>query len=152
MFERIIEIIVLVISELSKNKTIDDINLDALKSKGYTREEISTAFSWLNERIDSSHSFLQGFSNNDDKSIRILNRIEEDLFTKKAWGEIIYLRTIGLLTNQNIEAIIDWASLIGVGKMTIHQLRAYLAFNIFKISGPDKFGNRFTLLGNDTIN
>jgi len=152
MFERIIEIIVLVISELSRNKSIKDINLESLTSKGYTNEEISTAFSWLNERLENSKSFLENYSAREETSVRMLNRDEKELFSPEAWGEIINLKTIGILSNQNIEAIIDWAAFLGLSRMTIGQLRDYLAFNIFKVSIADKNGNRLTLLGNDTVN
>ena len=88
MFERIIEIIVFVISELKQNKAIADISIDELHDLGYTSAEISTAFSWIVDRIDFSERFLPGTTTPSPKSFRILHADEKDLFTTDGWGEI----------------------------------------------------------------
>jgi uncharacterized protein Smg (DUF494 family) len=151
MYERIIEIIVLVLAKLTQNTELDEISIDELTSRGYTQEEITTAFSWLLEQLENSKDFINDFKPNKDKAYRILSENEEDLFTKEAWGEVVNLRNLGLLSNQNIESLIDWASVMGIDRMTTEQLKDYLAFNVFKLQ-TDKKGNTFIFLGNQSVN
>ena len=47
MKEKVIEILVYIMSEVQENKRLSDIDLGDLKSQGYTQSEISAAFSWL---------------------------------------------------------------------------------------------------------
>ncbi len=151
MYERIIEIIVLVLAKLTQNNELNDINIDELTSRGYTQEEITTAFSWLLEQLENSTDFINDFKPNKDEAYRILSENEEDLFTKEAWGEIINLRNLGLLNNKSIESLIDWATVMGIDRMTTEQLKDYLAFNIFKLQS-DKSSNNFIFMGNQSVN
>ncbi len=152
MYERIIEIIVLVLSELIQNKKISEINIDELTSRGYTKEEITTAFGWLVERLEGNSEFINKIQSKTDKSFRILSNSENNIFTKEAWGEILNLHNLGLLSNYNIEAIIDWAGMIGIENMTEEQLKEYLAFNIFKFQNDNQYGENFIRIGNQSIN
>jgi len=151
MYERIIEIIVLVLAKLTQNKELDDINIDELTSRGYTQEEITTAFGWLLEQLENSEDFINELKPDKDEAYRILSKNEKDLFTKETWGEIINLRNLGLMSNKNIEALIDWATVMGIDEMTTEQLKDYLAFNIFKLQNDNK-GNNFVFSGNQSIN
>ncbi len=51
MQERIVEIILFLVSELKSNKQLNDVDVSLLTESGYTQTEISTAFSWLFERM-----------------------------------------------------------------------------------------------------
>ncbi len=150
MYERIVEIIVFVISELRQNKDLNDIDLRELERRGYTDAEISTAFSWLVDRVEFSDKFM--FDNPPSaQSFRILHEAEQDLFTSEAWGEIIQLATLGLITNDNVEALIDRASMTGIRQMDSNQLKTFVADNVFNAQLNAMPGNRLMLRGNDTI-
>ena len=152
MYERIIEIIVLVLSQLTQNKKIADIDIDDLSSRGYTQEEITSALSWIVDRLENTQNFLNSFNQQSDTSFRILSSNEIDLFSKEAWGEVINLHNLGLLKNEHIESLIDWASLIGIDKMTQEQLKDYLALNIFKFQSNGVDGAKYIYMGDQSIN
>ncbi len=152
MYERIIEIIVFVMTELNQNKKITEIDIQTLSDLGYTREEISTAFSWLADRIELADQLISVFAPSSPKAFRIFNDNEKDLFTKEAFGEILHLNSIGLLTNQHIEQIIERALLLGLNKVDSAQLKNFVAVNIFQIQNTQINGSRIMLLGNDTVN
>ena len=52
MYERIVEIITFVLSELKQNKKLSEIDLNVLQDRGYSSSEISTAFSWLVDKLE----------------------------------------------------------------------------------------------------
>ena len=51
LYEKIIEIIVFLLSELKNNKQLAEVDMDNLANLGYTQNEINTAFSWVYSKI-----------------------------------------------------------------------------------------------------
>jgi uncharacterized protein Smg (DUF494 family) len=151
MYERIVEIITLVIAELRTNKSIADVSITNLESLGYSNSEISTALSWLIDRLEfSDNSFVN--HKPDSSSFRILHEIEKDLFTSEAWGQVIQLHALGLLTNEHIEILIERTAMMGFRQVDIHQLRLFVAYAVFNISINNQPTNKLMLQGNETIN
>ncbi|HTO93845.1 MAG TPA: hypothetical protein VMM80_05715, partial [Bacteroidota bacterium] len=52
MKEKVVELLIYIMSEIQDNKGIGDIDLSDLKTRGYTQSEISAAFSWIYENSD----------------------------------------------------------------------------------------------------
>lgn len=151
MFERIIEIIVYVISELRQNKHITEIDVSELNKLGYTNTEISTAFSWLVDRVEFSFQYF-GNENYSNTSFRILHEAEQELFTNQAWGELIELHSLGLISNEHIEMLIEKALMLGVQEINSSQLKTFVASLIFNGNSKNMPGSRVMLNGYDTIN
>jgi uncharacterized protein Smg (DUF494 family) len=151
MYERIVEIITYVLSELKQNKKISEIDLNALHSRGYSSSEISTAFSWLVDRVEFSNK-ITTLEIESDNSFRILHDAEKELFTEQAWGELIQMHSIGILNSQQIEIIIERALLSGIFKIDSFFLKNMIASFIFNATNSLMPGSRVLLSGNDTIN
>jgi len=152
MYERIIEIIVFVMSELRHNKEINDIDMTELKSRGYTSSEISAAISWLVDQLEFSDQFLSSEGMiNPLTSFRVMHEAERELFTPEALGEIIQFNSLGLLNNEHIEMLIEKATMLGLPEVDATQIRSYIANNVFNVQ-YNNTGSRFLLQGNDTIN
>ena len=152
MYERIIEIIVFVITELKHNKKINEIDLLELQKRGYTNSEISTAFSWIVDRYELSDKLNLTDTYIGSESFRILNEVEQELFTTEAWGEIIQYHSLGLLTNEHIEALIEKALITGMRELDSNRLKQFMASVIFNTQLNIYPGARFMLSGNDTVN
>jgi uncharacterized protein Smg (DUF494 family) len=152
MFERVIEIIVFLISELRTNKSFSDINVQHLKDLGYTTSEISTAFSWIADKFD-----FQEFNENSpifesNESFRILHPGERDLFTDEAYGQLIQLHSLGIIENEHIEHIIERA-IVSANMLDSRMLKYFVASAIFEIDGMNAGHTaRIILTGNDSIN
>lgn len=151
MYERIVEIITFVLSELKQNKKISDIDLNELEKKGYSNSEISTAFSWLVDRVEFSNKITSLEIQSED-SFRILHDAERELFTEQAWGELIQMHSIGILNSNQIELIIERALLTGIFKIDSFFLKNMIASFIFNATNSIMPGSRVLLSGNDTIN
>jgi uncharacterized protein Smg (DUF494 family) len=152
MFERIIEILVYLISELKQNKHIDDINLAELQDRGYTNAEISTAFSWLADRVELSEQIVNINIKSGPLSFRVLHPAESDLFTREGLGELIQLHTLGIITNEQIEQMIERAMMVGMRNIDPSQLKSYIAGMIFSSQSEFNYGSRIMLDGSDIIN
>jgi len=152
MYERIIEIIVFVIAELKENKSFNDIKIEQLQDLGYTSSEISTALSWLVDRIEFSDNFVQAFQLSGINSFRVLHDAERELFTPEAWGELIQLNALGIISNENIESLIERAVMMGLKQIDSPHLKVFVANSIFNVYANSLPGSRIMLQGNDTIN
>jgi len=153
MVQRIIEIIIYVISELKSKKQFDEIDLEKLKNLGYTNSEISTAFSWIADNgsfgdiLDTKPQF-----NNGSKYFRILNPIEKDFFTENAANELIHYNVLGLLSNENIEQLLDKNLLHGYTKIDSNELKMFLANVVLDVYQKNYNANKILLSGNESIN
>jgi uncharacterized protein Smg (DUF494 family) len=151
MYERIIEIIVFVMSELRLNKEINDIDITELRSRGYTSSEISAAISWLIDQLEFSEQFIASGMMNPHTSFRVMHEAERELFSQQALGEIIQFNSLGLLNNEHIELLIEKATMLGMPELDVSQIRSFIANNVFNVQ-YNNTGSRFLLQGNDTIN
>lgn len=143
--ERIIEILLFVLAEYEKTQNPADIDVSSLLSQGYTDIEISTAFSWLYDNYYSKDS-----AKTKTNTFRILHDTERVLFTHSAWADIQQMLALGLLSNEDIENIIEKASFGGQNKIDSKHVRNFVAYNLF-YSKPDN-SNKVFLNGNETIN
>ena len=152
MYERIIEIIAYVISELRQNKSLSAIDLSELEQRGYSQAEISTAFSWLADRvhnIDGGMRFLEANS----KSFRVFHPFEMEVLTPEARGELLQMVELGMITNEQVEMIVERAMLSGMSVVDPADIRNMVAMIVFNAQSPygSNGSHRIMLSGNDTI-
>jgi uncharacterized protein Smg (DUF494 family) len=148
--ERVVDAIICIITRL-KAKNVKNLN-EFLKSK-FSEKEVSTAFSWVLEKLESKHPnellLLQMFPS---KSFRVFHEAEKDFFTKDAFASVVKLLSIGLISNEHIEMMIDGAENFGLPKINNDMVKQYVAACMFNVPPPNHIGSRFTLSSYDSIN
>jgi len=151
MQERIIEIIVFLLSELKRTHSLNSINTEELSRRGYTTAEISTAFSWIADKfaLFPSGSIADDFSS--VSSYRVLHSVENELIPQDVWGEIVEYQSLGLISNAQIEDIINRTIIAGIGKLTSQMLKRMIAMQ-FTNTGNNIFLGNILLSGNETVN
>lgn len=152
MYERIIEIIMLVIAEFRKRNSISTIDLNELQRRGYTSAEISAAFSWLVDKVEFTKELLPLHECSAATSFRVFHEAERELFSRQALGELIQMQELGMLGNQHIEEIIERTLLSGMRKVDAKELKNMVAALMFNIEHTRSAGFRLMLEGNETIN
>lgn len=151
MFERIIEIIVFVIAELQSKRNITDFDLKQLQNLGYTNSEISTAFSWLADKFEfPEESFDE--TTTQSSSFRVLYSAERELFTKEAYSELIQMQTLKIISNDQLEIILDRIMYSGSELIDSRRLKQITAQVVFNDGMESIYGSRIMLNGTDTIN
>lgn len=151
MYEKIIEIIVYVIQQVKQNKSLNELNVEELQKKGYSNSEISTALSWLIDKSEITERLFPSPDASNNESFRVLHDTEKDLFTKDAWGELISMKELGIISNENIEMLIDRSAIMGFQQIDAQQVKLFVANAVFNtyLMNP---GSRYMLRGNDAIN
>lgn len=149
--ERIMEIIAKVIEGAKSSANLMEINVQSLKSAGYSDAEISIAISWLLQ-----YSGVSEKRSNDDTSIpfetkyRILTAEEMSLFTKEALSELMQYVQFGLLKNEHLELLLERGFISGEHPtMDVKTLRTVVREFLFREKSPQH--SRAMLHHSDTV-
>lgn len=143
--ERLVDLLIYFVNELSKNKQIEELNIKMLLDRGYSRSEISFVLSWILERLgNEQESLFKGFKPS-PLSRRYLHNAEKGLFTSEGWDELTQLYTLGIVTFEQMEMFIDRAAMMGLHQISAEQVKKAVGSLIFENSGFLGFLN----LGNE---
>ncbi len=142
MKEKVVEILIYLMSEIQDNKQLADIDLSDLRSKGYTQSEISAAFSWLYDNFQTLHRGVVHPARPASGSRRVLHDAEKMVLSMESQGYLIQLTELGLLDGRDVETVIERAMLTGYEKLSVVELREIVAAVLFSkrsSGGPDAF-------------
>jgi uncharacterized protein Smg (DUF494 family) len=147
MQERIVEIILYLVSELRSNKRLSDVDVSSLTRDGYTQSEISSAFSWLFERLSLGKSMID-VTSGATTSHRMLNDIEKMVVESQAYGYLIQCQQLRLLNNSDVETIIERIMMAGFTTIGLLEMKSFVAGYLFDMEGSN---GQVSLGINDTI-
>ncbi|RPI14933.1 MAG: DUF494 family protein [Ignavibacteriae bacterium] len=150
-YDKIIEIIVFLLRELQNNKQLSEVDLDALSKLGYTQNEINTAFGWLYSKMFSGEKVFTT-DKSTHQSHRVLHDVERNIILPDAHGYLIQLRELGLLSDMDIEVIIDKIMVSGFTNVGVDEIKAFIASYLLDIEDMTNTNRRVMLNTNDTIN
>jgi len=152
MNERVVDVIIWVVTQLRSDK-VQKVKYDKLLENGFSEKEISTAFSWIIEKLDSKlPNELMLLQILPSKSFRVFHPAEKDFFTKDAYNSVLQLLSIGLISNEHIEVMLDYAASFGFAKINNNMVKQYVAAFMFDVPPPNHTGSRFVLSSYDSIN
>jgi Smg protein len=150
-YNKILEIIVIILSELRTNKNVNEIDYNALSEIGYTSSEINSALAWIFSKIDIDSNFLKsGLKNVTSK--RIYNQEERKIFTPESLGYLIWLNETGILDDADREIIIDRIFLSGYAKVGLTDMKSLIAMYLLDVKDVNTIKTRLILENNDTQN
>lgn len=148
MNERIIEIILYLITRLQKNSEIRQTDFVRLTDDGYSEAEIGAAFSWIagREVLGMSPSEAEP-----TRSFRVLHEMERRLFKPQAWGYVLQLVGIGLLSQGQMEAVIEHARMIAFEPLAVEDVKQIAATLLMESGDPNIAGVQAMLRAGDTV-
>lgn len=159
--ERIIEILVVLLGEMQGKKDINDVDLGSLAAKGFTESEISTAFSWLYDKLAIAENTgtplfnamakTAGWGSPSVQSFRIYHDFERKVLTPSAQGYLLQLRELGLMSDSEMENLIDRIMQLGFMRIDVKDLKELVSGVIFDFDDSTRTGSRMMLSVNDTI-
>ncbi len=150
MQEKVLEIIVHILSQIKSDKRLNDIDVDALAKEGYTDAEINSAFAWIYSKIEQGESlFIE--KNKTNKSHRFFHHAEKSIITNDAIGYLIQMKELGLISDLDEELIIDRIFFLGYQKAGIPEIKTVLTTLIFNFDGKSDKLERLILQNNETI-
>ncbi len=146
MYQRIMEILVLIMDEFEdvnlKSEQMDQVS-ENLIERGYTEQEINTAFYWLHNRLRISSEASAKKTQIDDvreTSHRVLHSLEKRYINAEAFGYLLQLKHLKLITIQDMEDIIERIYILDFRPATIDDIRMLVQSIIFE-EGSNWAGN-----------
>jgi len=134
MQERLIDIIIYLLEEFQHPKpkeSYKDLSKE-LKDQGYSEPEINFAFSWVlnifqNRQQNSKNEFeyLAG-------STRVLHEVEKMVIAPDAYGYLLQIRHLNLISDSDMELILDRAMTMGTTSVDLEDIKALAASIIFE--------------------
>jgi uncharacterized protein Smg (DUF494 family) len=152
MKEKVVEILVYIMSEIQENKRLQEIDIGELKSKGYTQSEISAAFSWLYDNVQFGEVQFARPSQAARSSRRVFHEAEKQVLSTESQGYLIQLRELGLLDDRDLESVIERAMMAGYEKLSVEEVRDIVTAVLFaKQSGGSSSGHSMLSEGGESI-
>jgi len=152
MQEKIVEILLQLITGIKEHKVIEESEINRLIEKGYTQTEISAAFSWLYDKVQFGESLLTDTVEISPKSYRIFHEAEKMILSPEARGYLMQCYEMGLIDEWDMEYIVDRVVFSGFSKVTIGEIKSLVMSAIFDFDDSDRIGSRIMLNSKDTVN
>jgi uncharacterized protein Smg (DUF494 family) len=160
--ERIVEILVFLLDEMKNNKQLTEIDLAVLSARGFSETEISTAFSWLLDKIavagpkaelkaTSFGTEVPKIYHQRPASFRVYHESERAVLSPKVQGYLLQLRALGLLSDNELEQLVDRVVMSGIHMVDMNDIRWIVANTIFDFDDSTRLSSRMMLSVNDTI-
>lgn len=147
MKERVVELLILLMSELRGDKQLVEVDMSELQERGYTSSEITQALSWLHDHLQQG-SETTTVASKGQGSRRVLHEAEKGVIPTEGQGYLIQLVELGLLGDRDLETVIERAMLSGYERVTLDELREIVAG---VLSAREQGPNRMYLNNEDTI-
>ncbi|MDP4219296.1 MAG: DUF494 family protein [Bacteroidota bacterium] len=153
---RVMEVILFLVGEMRRNKQLGEIDLGKLAEKGYTEMEVSTAFSWLFDKmaLSVSQSNVSDISHQPklgNTHFRVYHDLEQSFLSSEARGYLLQLRELGLLKDSEMELLVDRLWFIGLDEVGIDNIRDLAAAMIFDFEDSSRTGSRMMLNVTDRV-
>jgi uncharacterized protein Smg (DUF494 family) len=139
--DKILEIVVYLMNRLTDHQgtmsSIDEMSAD-LRSMGFTDHEISSAYNWLLKHFeDYPDSFSFSDKRNDSGSVRVLSDAERSIISPDAYGYLLQLRHLNLLTTEHMEMILDRCALFVNDPIDISEMKILASVAMFDTGSSD---------------
>lgn len=151
MQEKVIEIIVYLVTEMRMRKELGEIDISTLSERGYTQTEISTAFSWLVDKMQLGDALITQAEPTSPHSRRFFHHAERSAISLEGQGYLLQLRELGLVNDMDFEQVMDRIMLAGFGEVSIDHVKMLIASVMFSYEDRESGGMRMMLTASDTI-
>jgi uncharacterized protein Smg (DUF494 family) len=153
--DRILEIVFYLVQHVKSHNgslaRLEDIS-KSLRNLGFTDSEISSAYGWFLEEVQSrSEKFL--FSNDSGKMPpRIFSEIEKQQFSIDAQGYLIQLYQMGLVNDEELEQVVERGLMMAPEYVDLEAVKMLASTVLFGNVPVALDLNWFNVSGDETIN
>lgn len=155
--ERIMEILVFLLSEMRSKKALTEIDLMPLSQRGFSQTEISAAFSWLFDKLATDQSAPEGpmvFAapmRSRSLSHRVYHDVERSVIGSAAQGYLMQMHELGIMGDFDIEFVIDRIMMAGVQSVSLEEVRELVCGTVLGFEDAPKAHSRVMLSGTDRV-
>jgi len=138
MTERVVEILIYIMSELRRDRKYSQ-KLDALSKdliqRGYTQSEISSALTWIMNRLSIDTEEVSDSERPSQSSHRHLHEIERAVLSTEAYGYVIQLKELGIIDELDVEELLERALMLGTSEVGVDDIKSIVATLLLRDEG-----------------
>ena len=109
---------------------LGDLSMD-LKGLGYSDEEITRAYTWVLDHVQSSGEQLYSSLHEAGGSTRVLTPTERSMFSPDAYAFLLRLSALQIVSPSEFEEIIERIAMFGQQPVLVEQLKLIVAVVAF---------------------
>jgi uncharacterized protein Smg (DUF494 family) len=148
MNERIIDIILYLVTQIRQETPIELVDVNHLCADGYTPAEIGAAYSWLVDRATFGDAVVP---NDSSTSFRVLHESERKLFRPEAHGYLLQLLAIGLVNRSELDTVINRAQMAGLYGLETEEVKTLVSLLLAESGDMSFGGSRLMLNSHDVV-
>lgn len=143
----IVDVLIKIAEGINNNYSFNDLENQILNKTEYNRNIVAAAYSWIVEKslrdiLEPVEEFRKGFRSFNESEISLLGSFNHH--------RILYLRSVGLLTDSDINKILNQLEFMNKNHDEINI--DLLIISLFFETGKSDPGSRYILYSSDTIN
>ncbi len=141
MYQRIMEILVLIMDEFGSEKWHVEEMVQVsenLIERGYTEQEINTAFTWLHHRFQFDASLPAdnvAIGEPEGTSHRVLHTLEQRYLNPEAHGYLLQLKHLSLIDSRELEEVIERLFILDFQPATVEDVAMIVQSMLFEEGG-----------------
>jgi uncharacterized protein Smg (DUF494 family) len=156
--DRIMEILVFLLSEMRAKKALTEIDLKPLSQRGFSQTEISAAFSWLFDKLAAEQSAPEGpivfaapMASRDGVSHRVYHEVERSVIGPAAQGYLMQMHELGIMSDFDLEFVIDRIMMAGVPSVSLQDVRELVSGTVLGFENMPLAHSRVMLSATDRV-
>jgi uncharacterized protein Smg (DUF494 family) len=153
MNERIIDIILYLVTQIRQETPIELIDVNRLSDAGYTASEIGAACSWLVDRATFGTAVAPTAEPTDGprRTFRVLHESERRMFRPEAYGYLLQLFEIGLIDVGELETVINRAQIANLYALDTYEVKTLIGMLLAESGDLSFGGSRLMLNSHDVV-
>jgi len=152
MATEIVKLLTDIFENLDKSISLDKAIVDISMKKRYNKNILATAFSWIYEKSIRDMGVITENAELMTKGRRIFSEDEKILFGTDNFNYLLRLHNIGLLTNSDLEIIIEELKLFPRELINTESINVIIISLFLEVNTLTLPGSRLLLYSSDTIN
>jgi uncharacterized protein Smg (DUF494 family) len=150
MQDKVVELIIRILNEITSQKIqLQEVNVKDLEKLGYSMADMKVAFSWLFDKL-CLNDFRPIPKSEKNHSLRVLHDIEKMVVSPEAYGYLIQLRELNIVTDSEIESIIENIMVSHSNLILLDEMKVIVSSFIFETD--ESISQRLSSYDDETIN
>ena len=134
MNNRVIEILIQILGHLKEHdmdiESLSEFS-DGLITRGYNEKEVAEAIQWFLEKINSKTIVSTEIIEQKKESVRILHDYERLNIPPEAYGYLLKLKSMSVITGTQMEKILDYYMFLGSNSLNNSDINEIVANVLF---------------------
>ncbi len=152
MSSEIVKVLENIAQAIDKDYSFEEVEKTIQKGNKLGRGALAAAYSWIYEKKLREMYRLKEMEPDSSKGSRIFSEEEVSTIGLNNYNYILHLRNIGLLTNSELELIIDQINMFPEDERTIDNINLFVLSIFLDLDRTTTPGSRYLLYSSDTIN